>query len=83
MYNIYKCDLLSTARKQSSHDSTFWKLQEDNDPKHISKLAVNWKENNGVFEIHSPSMSPYLALIENMATTLDEFKKEEDRKFRR
>ena len=42
-----------------------WKLQEDNDPKHRSKLAVNWKRNNGVDEICWPSMSSDLASIEN------------------
>ena len=41
-------------------------LQEDNDPKHRSKLAVNWKRNNGVHEIYWPSMSPDLAPIENV-----------------
>ena len=43
-----------------------WKLQEDNDPKHRSKLAVNWKKNNRVDEIDCPSMSADLAPIENV-----------------
>ena len=41
MCDIYKRGLLPTARKQFGHDSMLWKLQEDNDPKHRSKLAVN------------------------------------------
>ncbi len=40
MCDIYKYGLLPTARKQFGHDSTLWKLQEDNDPKHTSKLAT-------------------------------------------
>ena len=65
MCDIYKRGLLPTARKQFGHDSMLWKLQ-DNDPKHRSKLAVNWKRNNGVHEIYCPSMSPDLAPIENV-----------------
>ncbi|CAF3033188.1 unnamed protein product [Rotaria sp. Silwood2] len=66
MCDIYKRGLLSTALKQFGHDSTLWKLQEDNDPKHTSKLAVNWKRNNGVHEIQWSSMSSDLAPIENV-----------------
>ena len=66
MCDIYKRALLPTARKQFGHDSMLRKLQEDNDPKHRSKLAVNCKRNNGVHEIYWPSMSPDLAPIENV-----------------
>ena len=66
MCTIYKRGLLPTDLKQFGHDSTLWKLQEDNEPKHTSKLAVNWKRNNGVDETRWPSMSPDLAPIENM-----------------
>ena len=66
MCDIYKRGLLPTARKQFGHDSMLWKLQEDNDPKHRSKLAVNWKRNNGVHEIYWLAMSPDLAPIENV-----------------
>ena len=34
MCDNFKRSLLLTARKQFSHDSTLWKLQEDNDRKH-------------------------------------------------
>ena len=44
MCRIYKYGLLPTARKHFGHDPTPWKLQEDNDPKHRSKLATSWKE---------------------------------------
>jgi transposase len=66
MCDIYKYGLLSTARKQFGHDSTLWKLQEDNDPKHTSKLATNWRMNNNVQKIDWPSMSPDIAPIENV-----------------
>ena len=51
MCDIYKRGLLPTSQKQFGHDSKLWKLQEGNDPKHRSKLAVNWKRNNEVHEI--------------------------------
>ena len=34
MCDISKCSLLPTARKQLSHDSTLWKLQEENELRH-------------------------------------------------
>ena len=66
MCDISKCGLLPTAWKQFGHDSTLWKLQEGTEPKHTWKLAINWKRNNGVHEVHSPSMSADLAPIENI-----------------
>lgn len=66
MCAIYKRGLLATARKQFGLESTSWKLQEDNDPKHTSKLAGQWRTNNGVQKIDWPSMSPDLAPIENV-----------------
>ena len=66
MCDIYKHGVLPTAKKQFGHDSTIWRLQEDNDPKHTSKLAVQWKTNNNVNVIDWPSMSPDIAPIENV-----------------
>lgn len=66
MCHIYKYGLLPTARKQFGPDSTLWKLQEDNDPKHTSKLATSWRMNNNVDKIDWPSMSPDIAPIENV-----------------
>ena len=43
---------------------------EDNEPKHTSKLTVNWKRNNAVDEIHRPSMSADLVPIENILKLL-------------
>ena len=66
MCDIYKRALLPTARRQFGHDSMLWKLQEDNDPKYRSKLAVKWKRNDGVYEIYWPSMLPDLEPIEDV-----------------
>ena len=41
MCGIYKRGLVPTARKQFGVDSTIGELQEDNDPKHTSKFALN------------------------------------------
>ncbi|CAF3368546.1 unnamed protein product [Rotaria socialis] len=77
MCSIYKWGLLPTAQKQFGHDLTLWQLQEDNDPKHRSKLATNWREEKGIEKIDWPSMSPDLAPIEKcLATPQDEVKKE-------
>ena len=64
--DIYKRGLLPTARKQFGADSTFWKLQEDNDTKHTSKLATRWRETKEVQKINWPSMSPDIAPIKNV-----------------
>ena len=61
-------------RNNLVHDSTLWKLQEDND---TWKLTVKWKRNNGVDEIHWPSSCTHR---KHMITIQDEFKKEKDRK---
>jgi len=39
---------------------------EDNDPKHTSKLAKNWKEENGVKNVEWPAASPDCNPIENV-----------------
>jgi hypothetical protein len=57
---IYKRCLLPTARDQLGRKSTDWKLQEDNDPKHTSKLANQWKSKYRIQRLHWPSMSPDL-----------------------
>ena len=64
--DIYKRGLLRTARRQFGPESTLWKLQEDNDPKHTSKLASKWRDENRVRKIDWPSMSPDLNPIENV-----------------
>ena len=41
-------------------------LQEDKDPKHTSKRALNWKASYRIQKIDCPSMSPDPASIENV-----------------
>ena len=57
---------MRTAHKQFGHDSTSRKLQEDNDPKYISKLENNWKEEKKIERIDWPSMSHDMIPIENV-----------------
>jgi transposase len=66
MCKIYQHGLLPTARKQFGSDSMLWKLQEDNDPKHASKIATSWRRERSIEKIDWPSMSPDLAPIENV-----------------
>jgi transposase len=66
MCDIYKRALLPTARDQFGPESTSWKLQEDNDPKHTSKLAKKWRAENGVQKIDWPAASPDINPIENV-----------------
>jgi len=35
-----------------------WILQEDNDPKHRSKLCTEWKQQSGIVILDWPSQSP-------------------------
>jgi len=66
MCKIYKNGLLPTAENHFDFGLSPWKLQEDNDPKHLSKLAIDWKVDNDVERMDWPAMSPDLAPIENV-----------------
>ena len=70
MCNIYRYGLLPTAQKQFGHYPTLWKLQEDNDPKYMSKLASHRRQEKGIGKIGWASMSPDLAPIENIRQLL-------------
>ena len=48
MCKIYKRGLLPFSTEFFGADNLEWFLQEDNDPKHRSKIARNWKEENGI-----------------------------------
>ena len=41
-------------------------FQQDNDPKHTSKLASKWFEDNNIIVIHWPAQSPGLNPIEHL-----------------
>lgn len=62
---IYQWGLLGTSKKWFGNDTSKWVLQEDNDPKHTSKLAQQWKAQNNVNRMAWPPQSPDLNPIEN------------------
>ena len=63
LVEIYKKNLLPSSSLLFEEN---WFLQEDNDPKHRSRLAKNWRELNNVNRIDFPSYSPDLNPIENL-----------------
>ena len=63
---IYKQCLLPTARNQFGRKLNERTLQEDNDPKHMSKLANEWRLKHGIYGIQWLSMFPVLSPIENV-----------------
>lgn len=63
MVKIYQNGLLSSAKDLFDDD---WTLQEDNDPKHMSKLAKKWKKDNSIDRMTWPSNSPDLNPMENV-----------------
>ena len=60
---IYKKALLPSAKKLFSGS---WLLQEDNDPKHTSKLAKKWRAEHNIENITWPAQSPDQNCIENV-----------------
>lgn len=66
MTTLYETALLPSAVDLYGEDCYSWILQEDNDPKHRSKIAKAWKEDNYVKVLPWPSMSPDQNPIENV-----------------
>lgn len=66
MRNIYKKCLMKSATMLFGSDTTTWVLQEDNDPKHRSKLCSAWKQKNNITTMEWPAMSPDANPIENV-----------------
>ena len=66
MCTIYQKYLLKSAEKLYGSDRRSWVLQEDNDPKHRSKLCRAWKDENNVTAMEWPAMSPDANPIENV-----------------
>ena len=65
MCDIYSQHLLPSVNDLFP-DGSAWILQEDNDPKHTSKIARDWKTNHGVCRMLWPAMSPDMNPIENV-----------------
>lgn len=67
MLGIYDKALLSSAERWFINKNEDWILQENNDPKHRSKLCTEWKEQSGIVTLDWPSQSPDANLIENIS----------------
>src|SRR5690242_5010095 len=48
MCKIYKNGLLPSVKRWFDDNSCDWKLLEDNDPKHTSKMSKRFKSNNDI-----------------------------------
>jgi transposase len=65
LIEIYKKALLPSAKSWFNGNSS-WILQEDNDPKHTSKLSTEWKKSQNIQKMNWPAYSPDLNPIENV-----------------
>ena len=66
MVKIYEKALLQTATRQFITKNEDWILQEDNDPKHRSRLCTDWKQKNCIIKLNWPPQSPDVNSIENV-----------------
>ena len=66
LVQIYKRGLLPSAQKMYGNKTSNWILQEDNDPKHKSRVANAWKAENNIQVMSWPPYSPDCNPIENV-----------------
>ncbi|RHZ65471.1 hypothetical protein Glove_315g20 [Diversispora epigaea] len=66
MCKVYEKELLPSASKFFGGDNLDWFLQEDNDPKHRSKICAKWKAEKKIKVLPWLSMSLDQNLIENV-----------------
>lgn len=70
LVKIYKKVMLPSAANLFGRDTSAWILQEDNDPKHRSKKAAQWREENRITRLPWPAQSPDQNCIENVWAVL-------------
>ena len=66
---IYRNALIESSQKLFP-ETNDWILQEDNDPKHMSKIATKWKDENKINVLQWPSYSLDQNPIENVWSIL-------------
>ena len=66
MLDIYKKALLPSVKCWFIEQNEDWILQEDNDPKHQSKVCTEWKETSGIKQLKWSSCWPDANPIENV-----------------
>lgn len=66
MRQLYKSELLPTAKRFYGTDNSKWILLEDNDQKHKSGVCTDFKEENGIVQMDWPAQSPDCNPIEKI-----------------